>query len=335
MSQWTSEFYIHSVHSDRDVEIDFRETIGGTLNFHNFLRELVFQAIHKGTKVIISEEVSEPIIDGDFVCGVKTVKGSEIKSKITIDCSGPSAVIAKNIGLYPERKDTKIGIGLEYELFNYKIRNQNSIDLYVGRDEIIPVGYGWVFPTGENRAKIGIATVFNTGEKVEKNIKYYHNRFLNSDSHIYGRIKNAQPFEMHMGAYSLNGILEKPYANGLMVAGDAASQASPLLGEGIRYALEFGKNAAETAYSAIRNNNVTEDYLKQYKEGISEYLGEKFKIAEDLLNVPTNEYWESLIDSLTALENSGERELILKYLQTDMNRRDAMKIFPSFEGKYL
>ena len=59
-------------------------------------------------------------------------------------------------------------------------------------------------------------------------------------------------------------MLEKPYANGFIMAGDSAAQASMLVGEGIRYAMEFGKFAGETAIEAVKENDFSEDILKKY-----------------------------------------------------------------------
>jgi digeranylgeranylglycerophospholipid reductase len=331
MSQWIDSFYICSAHSDREVEIDFGKIVGGTLNFHIFLQELAFQAIRHGTEIILAERVSEPVMDGDFVCGVKTEKNNEIKSKIVIDCSGPSAIIAKKVGLRPSKRNVKLGVGFEYEMLNYKVRNSNAIEFYVGKEEIVPVGYAWVFPTGLDRARVGVSTVLNTAEKIEKkSIRYYEDCFLSKKSPIYDRVKDAQPFEIHTGAYSLEGMLNKIYSNGLMVAGDSASQASMLVGEGIRYALEFGKMAAETAYDAITGNDLSEDYLKRYQEKCEEYLGETFEVAADLLDVPTDEYWEALIDSFISMKENKDTALALKYLKTDLTREEAKKIFPHF-----
>jgi flavin-dependent dehydrogenase len=230
----------------------------------------------------------------------------------------------------------ELGVGFEYEMLNYKVRNPNAIEFYVGKEEIIPIGYGWVFPTGEDRAKVGVATVFNTAEKVEiKDIKYYESRFLSKGSPIYESVKNTQPFEMHTGAYSMEAVLDKTYSNGLMVAGDSASQASPLTGEGIRYALEFGKRAAETAFDAIYARDLSEDYLKLYQQKCEEYLGETFEVATDLLTVPTDEYWEALVNGLISMKESRNIELVLKYLKTEMTREETIEIYPSFKGRYL
>ena len=140
---------------------------------------------------------------------------------------------------------------------------------------------------------------------------------------------------MHIGAYPLSGIIEKPYHNGLLVAGDSAAHASMLLGEGIRYAIEFGKRAGETAINAIKKKDYSEDFLKGYKDSCLEYLGETYDVASDLLKVPTDEYWETLITNLIRLKKKGNINLALKYLKTAVAYEDAKKIFPEFKGKYL
>ena len=66
------------------------------------------------------------------------------------------------------------------------------------------------------------------------------------------------------------------------------------------------------------------------------YILVHIEIAADLLDVPTDEYWEALIDSfIFAMKESGNLELVLKYLKTVMTQEEAKKLFPSFEGKYL
>lgn len=335
MEQWCNAFYVHSVHSNRKIEVEFGENIGGYLNYPKFLEELAYKAARNRAEIHLSEPVSRPLIDDDQVIGVETKKGKKIESKIVIDCSGSNAIIGRKLNLVPNKDEVEIGIGLEYEMSNVSIRNQHSIDFFVGRDEIVPIGYGWIFPLSESRARIGICTVYNTPEEFEeKNIGYWHDRFLSNVSPIYENVKNAQPYAIHSGSYPLSGMLEKPYANGLLIAGDAAAQASMLVGEGIRYALEFGKRAGTTCVSSIQKDDMTEEFLKQYVDKCYEYLGNYFEVAIDLLQIPTNEYWEGLIDGMNSLKKTDPK-LILKYLRTEMTKKDAEKIFPSFVGKYL
>jgi len=334
MSQWYTSFFISSSYSQREVEINFKRKVCGVLNYHAFLQELAFRAAQKGVYIFLAERAIEPLIKNEKVIGVKTDKKS-INSKVVIDASGPSAIIGKKAGIIPEYKNLELGVGIEYEMTNVLLRNQHSFDFYVGK-ETVPIGYAWVFPVGKDRARVGIDTVYNTPENIEEeNIRYWHNKFLSESSPIYSYVKKAQPYETHGGAYPLCGIVEKPYTDGLILAGDSAAQASMLVGEGIRYALEFGKYAAEIASKAIRLNDYTENTLRDYCEKCSNYLGETFLVAADLLKVPTDEYWEAVLDSIIRAKKEKQEELCLKYLKTAFSYDDARNFFPQFINKYL
>jgi digeranylgeranylglycerophospholipid reductase len=328
--QSCNSFNLYSAHSKREVKVDFKKTIGGYLDYHSFIRELFFKTIKNGTHTLL-EKVIDPIIYKNTIKGIKTVSGKKIQSKIVIDCSGPSAIIGRKMNLLPKQSEIEMGIGIEFEMSNVNIKNQNSINFYVGQNEVVPIGYGWIFPISSNRARVGICTVYNTPEIIEeKNIETWHNKFLSIESPIYNQIKNGQVYEIHKGAYPLCGILNKPYANGLLIAGDSAAQASMLIGEGIRYAMVFGEIAGEVAIESIKQNDFSDNFLATYKKKCDDYLGEYFDVAIDLLKIPTNEYWETLIDSMELFKEKNP-DLILKYLKTEMNYNDAKKIFPKLK----
>ena len=85
-----------------------------------------------------------------------------------------------------------------------------SIDFYIGQKEIVPIGYGWVFPLSTNMARVGICTVYNTPEEIdEKDINFWHKNFLEKESPIYDQVKKAQPYEIHKGTYPLSGVIKK------------------------------------------------------------------------------------------------------------------------------
>jgi flavin-dependent dehydrogenase len=109
----------------------------------------------KGLKTILVEKSSE--------IGYPA-KSSGLTWKKVVDYRNlPGRVISQwtssKAGLIPPNRNVELGIGFEYEKLNYKVRNPNAIDFYVGEEEVIPIGYGWVLPTGEDRAKVGVATV--------------------------------------------------------------------------------------------------------------------------------------------------------------------------------
>lgn len=334
MHQWYSSFYIKSKNTGNEAKVNFEGKRIGALDYHKFLRELAFKGVKNGTKLLLSENVKEPIMEGGFVRGVKT-NLRDIESNIVLDCSGSNSVIAKKLGLAPDWKKVEIGIGKEYEMTNFEVNDVNCLEFYVG-DKLTPIGYGWVFPLEKDKARVGVCTVYNTPEKiVEKNINYWQDKFLSEESPIHKNVKSAEPYEIHMGSYPLCGMLEQPYSDGLILAGDSAAQASMLLGEGIRYAMEFGRRAAETAIEASKKNDFSSEVLKNYVDKCINYIGETFEVSANLLQVPTNEYWDNLIDAVSRLDEEDRGDLFLTYLKTAMSYEDAEKIFPAFKEKYL
>ena len=64
----------------------------------------------------------------------------------------------------------------------------------------------------------------------------------------------------------LCGIKGKTFTNGLIAVGDSVGFVSPMLGEGIYYAMWTGRFAAETAIKAHENENFSKNMLKMYKK---------------------------------------------------------------------
>ena len=325
------KFYLASWHSHRAAEAVFQQPYAVTLNFHTFLQELAFKAVKEGATILLGSAVEKPIIADGKVKGVQTGE-KKICAGVVIDASGPAAVIAKNAGVL-SKPSGEVGVGMEYELVGFRNRDPESMDLYVGEEEVVPVGYGWLFPTGQKTGRVGVCTVLNTPEKVSAGIRKYQDQFTQKLLKKL-RCPQAQPYEIHGGAYGLNGAIGRNFGDGFLVVGDAASQASPLLGEGIRYALTFGKFAGETAARAARMNSTSSDVLEQYNRQCAEHLKDYFAVASNLLQVPTDEYWDAVITNIKRLSKEGKNELILRYLRCELSRVQAIEAFPEL-SKYL
>ena len=60
------------------------------------------------------------------------------------------------------------------------------------------------------------------------------------------------------------GGIPRPYADHLLVLGDAAGQIDPLTGEGIHYAMEAAEMAADVLAAALRAGDLSAAYLREY-----------------------------------------------------------------------
>ncbi len=158
--QWYTNFEIASLHSKMKASINFKRRIACTVNFHKFLKQLALQSIRFGSKIILNAKVVDSKLEKNKVY-LKDKK--MITAKIFIDASGPSAVLARKENLFPKKYE--LGIGIEREYYNVKVKSPTTFKIFVGEKEIIPEGYGWFFPLGKEAARIGIATSIKVGKK--------------------------------------------------------------------------------------------------------------------------------------------------------------------------
>ena len=331
ISQTINSFYLHSTSLDEGIEVNWDRNVLCTLNHYNFLQELATKAIINGAKVILPGEVVDVLIDREGIIKgavIKTIrKKIEIEAKITIDASGSSAVIAKKIGL-SNFKGKPIGFGIEYEMKNVKVKNPKRLEYYAG-SEVVPIGYAWIAPKGKKKAAVGISTIIDNPTKeyekfkseTGKDIFDCFEKFLMEHpiaSHI---LKDAQPTEFHSGYSPLSGMSDRIYSDNLLIVGDAAGQTSPLLGEGIRFAMVFGSYAANIAAQAINSSKYSGDVLKGYEDMCKKYLGMNYHLALKSLNIKTDEYWDNVIQEIKNLIKKGDTELVLKYLRSEIDEK--------------
>jgi digeranylgeranylglycerophospholipid reductase len=322
LCQSINAVWIKHYTSDVVFERTFARPVAYTLNYHEFLKFLARGVAASGGEIRLGERVLDGCIRADSV-RVKTER-SMYHGRVAVDCSGPAGVLIRRLRQRPHSA-AELGLGLEWEMANVALENYRRIEFHVGRREITPVGYGWVFPVGRSSARIGVCTVMNTDEDVsgvciERLLRRFTNR---KRSPISRHIERAQPIEAHRGAYHLAPPFAS-YANRLLGVGDAVSHASSMLGEGIRYALVFGQFAARTVREARGRGDFSSHVLRGYAALCDEYVGEFQKVAQTLLSIETDRYWHAVVTGLRR-----HPRLCLPYMRTELGWRQAKLLFGS------
>jgi geranylgeranyl reductase family protein len=142
-------------------------------------------------------------------------------------------------------------------------------------------GYGWVFPLGDGLVNIGAGTLATKKRPANINL-----RKLTEE---YARQRQA---EWQLGELTGYGSAPLPMGGAVsgvsgpnwMLVGDAAGCINPLNGEGIDYALETGRLAAEHLISRDRR-----DLTASWSAVLDEEYGEAFSIARRLGLLITHE----------------------------------------------
>ena len=81
-----------------------------------------------------------------------------------------------------------------------------------------------------------------------------------------------------MASFQTKGFVSCTVSDGIILVGDSAGQANPLLLEGIRYAIEFGRLAGEVGARSLSKNAVMSS-LMEYDTICREKLESKIKSA--------------------------------------------------------
>ena len=145
-----------------------------------------------------------------------------------------------------------------------------------------PGGYIWVFPKGEGKANVGlgISGDYAAGKSPRKYLDDFLAEYYPDNSVV------SRTF----GGISCTGGIKKIFADGIMVAGDAAHMANPITGGGIINAMIAGKLASETASEALEKGKSDESALKIYQKRYNDRLGKMnnrfYRLKEGIFNIP-------------------------------------------------
>ncbi len=88
--------------------------------------------------------------------------------------------------------------------------------------------------------------------------------------------------EYHAGLIPSEGLSARFADNGLLAVGDAAGQASTLVGEGIRWAIKGGRLAGEIAAGALARGDVSRESLSGYETEWRKRHGRNLGIAANV-----------------------------------------------------
>ena len=292
------------------------------LDVRKTYRWLAEQAENQGVEVFLKVNIKEVIKNetGDII-GVKgTGPDGEIifNSKVVIDATGFNSTVCKAMGFVTQWK--RFGAGAEYEA---KVEHVESDTwwLMVGQ-EYSPAGYAWIFPLGDNIARIGVG-VGKPESEVDPTLRL--KELLKTKL---GPIKNLgeiTPIEFHYGLIPNDGLSRSTVFNNLILVGDSAGQANPLVLEGIRYAIKFGRVAGEVAANAISAGNTNKDSLYPYEEiwrkEIESKINSAGKVQDRWIGL-TDEEWDKELDIIKELKP----EEFLDFIKAEFGLSNMIKL---------
>jgi geranylgeranyl reductase family protein len=246
-----------------------------------------------GARVVTGVTVTDPLLDeAGRVAGVQTLSGPDKepgswRAPLVVSAEGLSGRLAKSVGLV-RREDRPLGVAVR----RY-VRTPKSDDDYLdisfdlsaeGPTTASMPGYGWIFGMGDGTANVGFGlldTRRGDGGDHREVLRRWLDTFPAEDQldedHAITPLRGAGlPMALHR---------RPAYSRGLLLAGDSAGTVNPFNGEGISYAMETGRMAAETAVDALARPEgpQREAALRRYADRLRAEYGRHHRLGMGFL----------------------------------------------------
>jgi geranylgeranyl reductase family protein len=199
-----------------------------------FDARLVEHATQRGATLLTRTMVQSvrPATTPGGLATVETSRGS-FQARVVVGADGADSVVARSSGLRPAR-DRQYILALEAE----GQRKPDASPLEAVVDFRLPRGYAWVFPKGDV-CNVGVGT---DDRRQFRALRQHLAQFLSERQLEFVRPPRVigHKIPAWRGAEPLH------WGN-LLLAGDAAGVADPFFGEGIAYAIQTGRFAADAA----------------------------------------------------------------------------------------
>jgi len=241
------------------------------LDVRRTYRWLASRAAGAGAELLTGTAVSGAILEGGAVRGVRAGR-KEFRAGVTVDATGFHSAVARGAGLVgPWRR---FGVGAEWEA-RAEGAEEGTWWLMVG-SEYSPAGYAWVFPLGGGMVRIGVGIA--KPESAEDPAARLA-RLLERRPGPLARLGRIETAEYHYGIIPNGGAARRTVHDGLLMAGDTAGQANPIVLEGIRHAIRYGASAGRTAARAAASGDASAEAMRGYEEAWRREIAARIRAA--------------------------------------------------------
>jgi len=262
-----------------------------------FDRELAKMAGAKGADIHLKERVKKVSYPE-----MRTNKGA-YKARIIVGADGINSIVRKEMGI---RAPKIIGAA---QIIAPSNLDEDTVEIFVG-SSIAPGFFAWRIPLFDNLAKIGLASYKNSWVYLKKLIK---------------KLK-VQPLSISGGGISINTV-ERTYAKGMLIVGDAAGQVKATSGGGVYPGLMCAKCAIETIENALEKGDYSENSLRDYESCWRNGIGKELKYASYLHRLYRKIRDDEFNNIIKILNDEKVIKIINEEGDIDYPSRIAIKIF--------
>ena len=241
------------------------------------------RAVKAGATLWPAAEAIEPLVEGGLVTGAvvnrqETGTTEPVRARYLVVADGANSRFGRSLGAARDR-GYPLGMAVRgYFTSPYHDEPwiESHLDLRDRDDNHLP-GYGWVFPVGDGAVNVGVGLLSTFQGWKSVNTSKLMDAFVATAPARWGISPETACGAPTGGKLPTGGSVTPKTGPTWLVIGDAAGAINPFNGEGIAYAYETGRLAAEALELALATGDGLA--LQRYPERLEELYGLYFKVA--------------------------------------------------------
>ncbi|OAA26460.1 geranylgeranyl reductase family protein [Frankia sp. EI5c] len=269
----------------------------------DFDEMLARHAVKAGARLLEGTTVTGPVRDDRTgqVVGVTARAGVdrapvEFRAPVVVAADGNSARIALALGIR-RREDRPLGVAVRRYYRSPRSNDdflESHLELWEGppRQSALLPGYGWIFGMGDGTSNVGLGILNTTSAFQNTDYRDLLRRWLSALPAEWGYGEENATGPVRGSALPMAFNRTPHYQDGVLLVGDSGGMVNPFNGEGIAYAMESGRIAAETIVLALARHSgpARERALARYPEIIRDTYGGYYTLGRlfvQLIGNPT------------------------------------------------
>ena len=236
-----------------------------------------------GATLLQGHEALAPIFENGTVCGATVCNHDDnqtfnIRAKFLIIADGANSRFGRALGT-SRIKAWPYGTAIRTYWESPRHAEpwiESALDVKDRNGNSMP-GYGWIFPVGDGTINIGVGLLSTFKTFKEVNTSYLLTSYAHMIADRWGINPEQPQCKATSGKIPMGGSVGPKTGPNYLVVGDAAGSVNPFNGEGIDYAYETARMAAEVVHDAISSGDASA--LRHYQQRIDDEYGEYFKVA--------------------------------------------------------
>ncbi|MGW3494234.1 geranylgeranyl reductase family protein [Streptomyces sp. NPDC001020] len=227
----------------------------------DFDEQLARQAQKAGARLYERCNVGAPIVDDRTgrITGVHAKLGEEKRevtfhAPLVVAADGNSSRLSLAMGLH-RREDRPMGVAVR-TYFTSPRHDDDYLESWLelwdrrgGQERLLP-GYGWIFGMGDGTSNVGLGVLNTSASFKELDWREVLKAWCASMPEDWGYTPENMTGPIRGAALPMAFNRQPHYTKGLLLVGDAGGLVNPFNGEGIAYAMESGRIAADVVVQA-------------------------------------------------------------------------------------